>query len=424
MEKTTLPNGLRILLEEEEHAKTASVGMWIGAGSRMEAPEQSGISHFVEHILFKGTATYSAFDIAEAMDSIGAQFNAYTTKEYTCFYLRVLDIHLEKAVDVLFDMLTQSKLDTNDIELEKGVIIEEIGMYEDSPEDLMADSLYNIVWPENMLGKPILGSRETVQAVTVGSLKAYMQQYYTPERMVFSASGKFERSMLLAKLEQYFGALVNQGSPLTAQAAGYKGGVSRINRDFEQINLCVAFPSIALHESRRYALSILNHVVGASSSSRLFQRIREELGLAYSVGSSCASFLHEGIFVVDMGVSLEQEEAALRELCLVLQEIKQNGLTQREFERVRRQITAGTIMSSESWMSRASHNGRSELLENRVLTYEELVECINRVTLEEVNSLAAELFDFEQASVVAVGKDTHDEEFYRGILNAYSNRAI
>lgn len=420
MEKIVLHNGLRVILEQDECAKTASVGIWIASGTRFEDEENLGVSHFVEHILFKGTKKRTSFDIAETMDSIGAQFNAFTTKEYTSYYFRVLSDYLDTAADVLFDMITNPRIDQDDVELEKGVIVEEIGMYEDSADDVLVENIYGSVWQDAMIGKAILGTRDTVNAMTSQKLSAHMARFYVPERMVIAASGRFDKQTLLEKINEYFASAENTSNPITSEESKYFKSFTLTQKDFEQINLAMAFPTVPLVSESRYAFTIFNAIMGASTSSRLFQKIREDLGLAYSIGSSCVHYSKEGIMLIDMGVNSENQLKALEETCNVLKDLRDNGVTEREFSRVKQQLIASLLMGAESWLSRASNYGRSELIENNAKTYEFIAEQISKVTIEQINEIAKKYIDFSKVSAGVVGRDLKDEEQYKIILEKYS----
>ena len=309
----TLDNGLRIVIQKNGNAKTCSLGVWVGSGSCFETPETAGTSHFIEHMLFKGTEKRSALDIAVEMDEIGGVLNAYTAKEMTCFYAHTLSEHSAKALDIICDMIMNPKLSPEDIELEKGVIREEIAMYEDSPEDLCADSYYEKVWRGSMLGSNILGTNQTVDSVTRESLSAHMKKFYVPERTVVSFSGNFDENEAVEICKKYFSGMKNTGFELTPVSADYSPGIYRIKKDFMQNQLILGFPGIPLSDKRRDCASLISSILGASSSSRLFQTIREKLGLAYSVDCVNVAHLNAAVFIVCMGLSKKSEERAIAE---------------------------------------------------------------------------------------------------------------
>jgi len=412
LQKVVLPNGLRIVLLPDNHLRTASIGVWVGSGTRFETPEIGGVSHFIEHMMFKGTEKRSAFDIAETIDAVGANMNAYTTKEYTCYYARALDAHIYTAVDVICDMITNPKFAPEDVETEKGVICEEIGMYEDSPEDVMIDRLYSGVWNSSMLGTNILGTRSTVNSMTSEAIRKYKNERYTPGRMVIAASGNFDPEEMLNFLKRYFEHLPSSDGTMECLPAEYTRSITISKKDFEQTNICLGFPTIALSNPDRYAFSILSTLAGGSTSSRLFQQIREKLGLAYSVGSGCTHYMNEGLFEVDAGVSPSSEEQALDKILEILKELKTNGITQREFSRAKEQLKAGVVMGLESTSSKVASLGRTQLLENTICLEDEILEKIEAVTIDDVSRIAANYIDFSKCSVSAVGKSVHEKDFY------------
>lgn len=415
IERMTLPNGLRILMLPDDRYRSASMGVWVGSGTRFERDGFGGISHFIEHILFKGTPTHSARDIAEQMDAIGGQMNAYTTKEHTCFYSRCLRENLGVALDIMLDMLTSPKLAPEDIELECGVITEEIGMYEDSPDDLLIDSLYQTIWPDNKLGTNILGTRQSVAATTADMMRQHMAEQYTGRRMVFAIAGSFDREMVVDRVTAALGSLPSGDIAYEAVEAIYHPGISLVEKDFEQLHICLGFPGISLFDEHRQALSLFNSICGGSSSSRLFQHIREERGLAYSVGSSFTSYLREGLFEVDAAVNPEREEEALRAIVGELCRIRRDGVTPEEFERTRNQSKAAILMGLESCSSMASHMARGVLIRDCVRSEEEIIRELEAVTLDEINHVARQFINFDKLALCAVGK-VHDKNHYMGIV--------
>lgn len=401
--KTTLPNGTRIVFESNKNLRSCSMGVWIASGSRYETPETSGTSHFIEHMLFRGTQKRSALEIAEQIDEIGGALNAYTAKEYTCFYARCLTEHASKAFDIIGDMINNPKLAAEDIELEKGVITEEIAMYEDSPEDLCTDVFYDRLWQADMLGRNILGTRETVAAMTRERLVSHMQRFYVPERIVISFCGNFDSEAMLEKCREYFGAAEPTGNPLTASEPEYKKNTTVFKKEFEQNQIMLGFPGLPMGDRRRYTVQLLGSILGASSSSRLFQRIREELGLAYSIDCANASFINTGVFIVSMGLSARSERRAINETVKVLMKFA-SSVTERELSIAKEQAAAGLIMGLESVSAKASFNARNELIFGRIENEADIERKIRAVTLDDIKSMAEWIFDFDKASLCAVGK--------------------
>ena len=410
----TLDNGLRIVIQKNGNAKTCSLGVWVGSGSCFETPETAGTSHFIEHMLFKGTEKRSALDIAVEMDEIGGVLNAYTAKEMTCFYAHTLSEHSAKALDIICDMIMNPKLSPEDIELEKGVIREEIAMYEDSPEDLCADSYYEKVWRGSMLGSNILGTNQTVDSVTRESLSAHMKKFYVPERTVVSFSGNFDENEAVEICKKYFSGMKNTGFELTPVSADYSPGIFRIKKDFMQNQLILGFPGIPLSDKRRDCASLISSILGASSSSRLFQTIREKLGLAYSVDCVNVAHLNAAVFIVCMGLSKKSEERAIAETLKIISEFAET-VTEKELARAKEQTVAGFVMSLESVSSIASRNGKGVLLHGRPRSEEEVIKAVRGVTLDEIRQTAKEIFDFSKLSLCCVG-DVGSEKNYRKYL--------
>ena len=401
-----------------DYGRSASVSLWIGSGSRFERPEHMGASHYIEHMLFKGTPTRSARQLAEESDAIGGALNAYTTKEYTCVYTRALDSHLSRALDMMVDMTIHPRLEEGDFETERGVILEEIGMYEDSPEDLMIDGMYSAVWKDNMLGANILGTRESIAAMTTGKLREHMAEQYTGSRMVCAVSGSFDPDEVAAQVRSALGGVAKGDVPLKAQPAAYGRGFRMVEKDFEQTHIGLCFPGVSHADPRRHAMGILNSICGGSSSSRLFQRIREELGLAYSVG--CASVIHmtEGLFEVDAAVSPRNEEAALRELVKQLCILRRDGVTEEEFVRAKEQSKASLVMGLEGNSAIAAHMGRGELLYGRILSEDDILANIDAVTIDQVNEVARQFIDFNNYSLCAVGKIRNEGVYERVVQDS------
>lgn len=421
MEKVTLDNGLRIITDFAPWSKSATMGVWIGCGSRYETQELAGASHFIEHMLFKGTAHKTAREIAEEMDEIGGALNAFTAKEYTCVYTRALTEHVEAAFSMIAQMLTEPKFDPEDTELEKGVILEEINMYEDSPEDLCMDTLYRSVW-QDALGGNILGTRETVESFNRETLLSYKAKMYVPERMVVAISGNFDRELFLELCRKYLGALKPTGCPIEPLSVEYNPCAAVKKKDFEQVQLCLAFEGVALGDPRRFALSLLHGILGSASSSRLYQRLREQLGLVYGIDSFSAAHLGGGLLGIAAAVSPKSEQQAIEEIFAVIKQFLK-GIDEKELRRAKNQYRANILMSMESSGSRASHMACSELLLNSVDSPDEIARQIDRVTAQDINNLAEKLFDMRKLSVCAVG-NIRDESFYKNILNASASRGL
>ena len=398
----TLPNGARLLLQEVPGAQSAALGFFVGVGSRHEAPRENGAAHFIEHMLFKGTARRSAGQLARDMDAIGGQFNAYTTKEHTCFYGRTLDRHLDEGLEILADMLFHSRFDQGDVELERGVILEEIGMYEDTPEDLVSERLSAAVYRGTPLARPILGRESTLEVMTGEWLARWQRKHYHAGNLVAALAGKFSPAQA-DSLQDLLAALPS-GLPAQSPPVTYRPAVTAKKKAIEQNHLILAFPAPSYLDERRPQVLLLNALLGGGCSSRLFQQLREERGLCYSVYSYVADHADTGLLGIYAGVSRDQEWAALEGARRVALELADHGPSQEEVDRVREQAKANLLMGSESVQARMSHLGSSALLYGRVRETGELLDLYDAVTREQLRDLAGELFQMERASVSAVGR--------------------
>ena len=398
----TLPNGARLLLQEVPGAQSAALGFFVGVGSRHEAPRENGAAHFIEHMLFKGTARRSAGQLAQEMDAIGGQVNAYTTKEHTCFYGRTLDRHLDEGLDILADMLFHSRFDQGDVELERGVILEEIGMYEDTPEDLVSERLSAAVYRGTPLARPILGRESTLEGMTGEWLARWQRKHYHAGNLVAALAGKFSPAQA-DSLRDLLAALPS-GLPAQSPPVTYRPAVTAKKKAIEQNHLILAFPAPSYLDERRPQVLLLNALLGGGCSSRLFQQLREERGLCYSVYSYVADHADTGLLGIYAAVSRDQEWAALEGARRVALELADHGPSQEEVDRVREQAKANLLMGSESVQARMSHLGSSALLYGRVRETGELLDLYDAVTREQLRDLAGALFRMEAASLSAVGR--------------------
>ena len=406
----TLDNGLRIVTEKNDRVKTCSMGVWIASGSAFETQQTAGTSHFIEHMLFRGSEKRSSLDIAVEMDEIGGIINAYTAKEMTCVYAHTLSEHMPKALDIICDMIKNPKLSSDDVELEKSVICEELAMYEDSPEDLCADYYYENAWAGSMLGSNILGTVETINGMTARKLSEHLEKFYVPERMVVSLAGNFDEERAVGICREYFGSMKNTGFAISRVAAEYNPCIATVKKDFMQNQLILGFPALDLNDERRHAASLMASILGSASSSRLFQRIREELGLVYSVDCASASHMAAGIFMVCMGLSEKSEKKAIREALKIISEFPET-VTEKELARAKEQNVASLVMGLESVSSVASRNGRGVLLKGRVTPEEEIVSAIRSVTLDELKKTSAEILNTDRISFCSVGRVKAESEY-------------
>jgi len=405
----TLPNGVRIVTCPMKGYRSAALGFWVGAGSRQETEQENGATHFIEHMAFKGTQKRSAADLAAEMDAIGGQFNAFTTKECTCFHARGLDTHLPRASDVLCDMFFHSKFDEKDVETERGVILEEIGMYEDNPEDLSVEQLYDKVFAGDALARPILGTKESLAPMTGEWLREYMKGHYLPKDIVLSLAGSFTKDDV-KRLADAFGGIEGDKNPAPVKPE-YISVVTAKEKPIEQNHLTLAFPSVPYGSDERYALQLLSTVLGAGMSSRLFQKVREEKGLCYSVYSYGAGHADTGLFCIYTALGKDTEADAIQTILDVVREVADKGIAREELERAREQSKANVVMGLESTQSLMSHMGRSLLLTGEITTPEEIIRNYDAVTGDQVKELAQRIFDFDVMSLSAVGQTRPVEEY-------------
>lgn len=409
-ERLTLPNGVRILTEHVPGVRSASLGIWVGTGSRHEKAGENGAAHFIEHMLFKGTARRTAAQLAEEMDAVGGQVNAFTTKECTCFYARVLDTHLPRAADILCDMFFHSRFDDADVETERGVILEEIGMYEDNPEDLCAERLAGAVFHGTPLARPILGRKATLEKMDGAWLRNYQRTHYGPERIVVALAGSFTQSDV-DDLTQRFAVLEPGPRQPAARPAFYTPGVVVKKKAIEQNHLTLAFPGLPFADKRRFTLQLLSSILGGGMSSRLFQQVREKKGLCYSIYSYGTCHDDTGYFGVYTALGKETEGQALDTTLTVIRDFTEGGVTQEELDRAREQSKANVLMGLESTQSHMSSLGRGEILQGEVLDEDQIIAAYDAVTREDVRELARELFRFENAALSAVGRVSSEAEY-------------
>lgn len=414
-EKITLPNGARVVFERMDGVRSVSLGIWVGAGSRFERAEEGGSAHFIEHMLFKGTETRTAAQLAEEADALGGQMNAYTTRDNTCFYTRVLDAHLPRAAEVLADMFFRSRFDEADVENEKGVIGEEIDMYEDTPEDVAAENLLAGCFP-GALGRPVLGTEETLAGLSGRSLRAFMERTYTAPRIAVALAGSFTDADVDAVARIF--AQMPPAEHTEPERSAYAPCLTLREKAVEQNQLVLGFPGLETASEERFAMQLFSNILGGSSSSRLFQTVREKHGLCYSIYSFTAGYQDTGLFAVALAANRQSERRALGLTIDELRRIRDGGVTAAELDRAREQVTASILMSLESSASRMNRLGYGELfLPGGALTPDELIERYEAVTLADVRSLAQRTLDFRRASLSAVGRVADGEEYRAALLS-------
>ncbi len=408
----TLPNGVRLICEHVPGVRSAAVGVWVGAGSRCETAAEGGYAHFIEHMLFKGTDRHSARSLAAAMDDIGGQIDAYTTRDTTCFYARVLDTHLDAAAELLAEMFFRSRFDEADVASERSVIFEEIDMYADTPEDLVAERLFASSFP-GALGRPILGTKTTLSRAGGDALRKFMKKHYVPSRVAVALCGSFtdeQAGRILGLFEQLEPAAAPKMRP-----AAYVPGFSLRRRATEQNHLCLGFPGLPAGDGRRFALTLMSTILGGGASSRLFQSVREKHGLCYSVGSFTSSHSDCGLVGIDTAVAPESEMKALG---LILEEVRrlcECGVTEAERSRALEQLRSGLLLAEESTSSRMNRMGSSLVTLGSCLTAGEVIERCEAVTAGDIAALAGELLAPEGLSLSAVGRVKSADE-YREVI--------
>jgi predicted Zn-dependent peptidase len=398
-----LPNGLRVLTESMKEVRSVSIGVWLTRGSRHETAEQSGVAHFVEHMLFKGTATRSAEDIAQAIDSIGGQLDAFTAKEYASYYIKVLDEHLPLAVDVLADIVRNPAFAPDDVEREQKVVVEEIKMVEDTPDDLVHELFTQGFWGAHPLGRPILGTRDTVESFTSGLLRRYFESTYTPHNLIVSAVGNLERQQLLDLVVDKFGSMHAAVGARDEQRPQVVPAVQIRRKELEQSHICLGTDSYPQDHTDRHAIYVLNTLLGGSMSSRLFQNIREKRGLAYAVFSGVSAYRDAGAFTVYAGCS---DEAVGQVVDLVVDElktVKQTPVPPAELRRAKDHLKGSLMLGLESTASRMSHIARQEIYFDRQFSLDETLEAIEAVTPDDVRRVAADLFAGNSLSATVLG---------------------
>lgn len=410
--KSVLPGGLRVVTEEIPHVRSASVGIWVGAGSLWESPQSMGISHLIEHMLFKGTKERTARQIAHAIEGRGGHLNAFTSKEQTCFYTKTLDEHLSVALSVLGDMIQHSLFDSADIEKEKGVIVEEIKMYEDVPDDVVHDLFASVLWGDHPLGRPVVGTVQTVTSLSRNEILAFFDEHYVPANMVIAAAGNITHEQVLEEVSRHFAWLTAKRSsarpwPQQPDAALSSRALIR-QKETEQTHLVVGVSGLEYEHPDLYALHLLNTVLGGSTSSRLFQEIREERGLAYSVYSFQGSFRSAGNFGVYAGVSPDAAGQVLELILAGLRLAGEKGLSSQELVEAKEQLKGQIMLGLESTSGRMTRLGRGELTLGRVLSPDEVIARIDDVSHTQVHQLASRLLLDEPKLLSAVGSPKAD----------------
>ncbi len=394
LQREVLPNGVRVVTENITYVQSVALGIWVGVGARDESDRLRGISHVIEHMLFKGTPTRTALQIADQIDSVGGDINAFTSKESTCYYVRMLSEHVPLAIDVLCDMFLNSVVDPEELAREQNVILEEIKRRDDEPDDLVHDVFAEAMWPGHVLGKSVIGTPETVSGLTSLDLKDYMASRYTPDTIVVAAAGNLNHAEIVAMVEERLGHLEGKKSDWRAPDAApqFTPATAYVEKPIEQVNLVLGVPGYSQLSDDKYKLSILDNILGGSMSSRLFQEIREKRGLAYSIGSFAQSFREGGYFAVYSGTGAKTANQVIDLVKAEFANVRKNNITEKELDRAKNQFRGSIVMSQESMNSRMMRIGRNELVYDRVIPTEEVMAKIVAVSLDDVAEVAEHLF--------------------------------
>jgi predicted Zn-dependent peptidase len=412
---TTLDSGVRVVTEAMPSVRSIALGFWVRAGSRDEPGEQAGISHFLEHLLFKGTERFSSREIDEAFDAMGAEVNAGTGKETTSVYSRFLDGHLERAFDVLQDLVLRPAYP--DVDSERQVVIEEIAMYEDEPHDKVHDVLAGAVFGDHPLGRPIIGRADVVSSVPVPEIAAWHDGHYVPRNLVVAAAGNLEHERIVSLVEAAVGHAESGAAGLTVPPDGITPVLRFVEKETEQYHLCLGGPGMPRGDDRRFALRVLDTIVGGSTSSRLFQEVREKRGLAYAVYSYASHYADTGQVALYVGTRPDNVGAAVEVIGSELRKLQEEGVSEAELERARENVKGRTVLSMESTLTRMNRLGSSILMGVPLLSVDQVLAAFDAVNLDDVNTLAAELWLPERLSAAGVGGS---ESSFRSALEAVS----
>lgn len=400
-----LENGVSIVMEQISSVRSVALGIFIRNGSINETSKSNGISHFIEHMLFKGTNKRTSKDIAEEMDNIGGQLNAFTAKEYTCYYARVLDTHIDTAIDVLTDMIFNSKFDSIDIEKESKVILEEINMYEDSPDDIVFTKLQKEIWENSPLAHNVLGTKENVSSFKRQDFIEYMNNKYVGENIVVAIAGSFDKEKILEVIKQKMSSMPKGKANLEADKQYiYTPSRTKVYKDIEQLHLAIVFDGISIKDKYNYSMSLLNAIIGGGMSSILFQKVREEHGIAYSIYSYNNSYVNNGLFNIYVALNKSQLDKTINIIYKEIANLKNNKITNQQIEKTKEQLKSNYIMGLESTSNRMSSIGRSKVLVNKIKTPDEIIQEVDLIKKEDIDYLIDKVFNMDKMSISLVGK--------------------
>jgi predicted Zn-dependent peptidase len=406
--RTTLDSGATIVTERMEEVRSVTVGFWFDVGARDEPDNLAGTSHFLEHLLFKGTPTRSAKQIADAFDHVGGDVNAFTGKEYTCYYSRVLDDDLPMALDVLSDMIRNSTIDPTELESERKVILEEIAMHEDAPDELVHDLFYRCMWDGHPLGRPVLGFNDTVGKVTRDQVSGYWQERYAPSNLVVAAAGHIDHDHLVGEVQRLFGESSGRRTLRSGSVPNPSGGVRVFKRPTEQAHIVTGTVGIHRSHEDRHALTVLDTIVGGGMSSRLFQEVREKRGLAYSVYSYRSLFADTGSFAIYAGTTPQNADTVLDIFRTEVASIVSDGITEAELARAKGHVKGSLVLSGEDPGSRMNRLGRQQLTNGEILSIDELIEKFERLDMDDIQRVIAEVLGAGEWQTTVVGPFDED----------------
>src|SRR5512135_2033885 len=401
--KDTLANGMRVVSETLPKSRSVSIGVWVKVGSRHEPPQIGGISHFIEHLFFKGTGKRSAKDIAIEMDSIGGEMNAFTSQETTTYYAKVVDEHLPVVIEILADILLGAKFDPTEMEKERKVILEEIKMVEDTPDDYIHELFTGSVWQGNSLGRPILGTKDTIKALKHNDILSYIDNYYSPKEIIIAVAGNFEHGRLIELLNSAFGGLKRSGLPKEDAAPGFRRAITVKKKQLEQVQLCLGCRGLSYSHDDRYTILALNTVLGNSMSSRLFQEVREQNALAYSIYSYVTAYRDAGLLTVYAGTDPANALQALRLIVKEIKKLRDEGVTAAEETRVKNQIKGNLVLSLESSNSHMSRIARQEIYFGKYFSVDDIIKAVDKVTAEDIDRVARQIFTRETIALSILG---------------------
>lgn len=402
-QRFVLPNGIRVLIEDIPHVHSAAIGYWLDTGTKNETLDNNGISHFIEHMLFKGTPSRTALEIARSFEDTGGNLNAFTDKENTCYYARVLDRHLMAAIEVLSDMLLNSLLDAQELKRERKVILEEIKMYEDTPDELVYDLFSQVFWKDHPLGRAIVGTNKSVKGIDREKIISYMDSFYTPDRLVVSVVGKVDPDEVLKKLEETLGGWHRPAFSIPEDEPNVVSTEIVKYKDIEQVHLCIGTKGVSITDDERFPLAFLDSILGGGMSSVLFQEIREKRGLVYSISTYQSLFRMGGIFGVYAGTSPKNLESVIELVQQEFEKVKAGVISDEDVERAREQLKGGMLLSLEVPRNRMSRLARNELYYGRMVSVEEIIDLVDRVKTQDLVSLANRLFDPKFITTAIVG---------------------